>query len=172
MPRDPDKARASKLRYRARKHAERFGEGAGDQRGRHGNHARGTANGKWAGDRLITSQGYVAVRVTVDHPHGWGPPGLVGFKYAYEHVVVAMEKLGRPLNRDEVAHHINGRRDDNRPENIDVLTRSDHAVEHADLAPRDEAGRFMPGNPGSRSGDMAEWPADLRVREWPMAVRS
>lgn len=156
-------ARARAKRYRARKHAERYGEGAGDQRGRHGNHARGDASGKWAGARLITSQGYIAVRVDPEHPHAWGPPGLVGFKYAYEHVLVAMAKLGRPLGREEVAHHVNGKRDDNRPENINVLTRSLHAVEHADLAPRDDAGRFVAGPVGSRS----EWPEDLRVREVP-----
>lgn len=38
MPRDPEKARAARQRYRTRKHIEQYGLGAGDQRGIHDNH--------------------------------------------------------------------------------------------------------------------------------------
>lgn len=167
MARDPEKARERSRRHRERKKLAKYGAGAVgvDMRGRHGNHARGAKNGKWAGEKIVTSHGYVAVRVPVGHPHGWGPPGHTNFRYAYEHVVVVMQSLGRPLGDDEVVHHRNGRRDDNRIENLEVTSRSDHAREHVSFpGTRDHKGRF---NDAPRHADPEEWPEALRVREWP-----
>jgi hypothetical protein len=127
--------------------------------------ALGSANGRWNSTRLRTSQGYVLVRVPKGHHRAFGPPRLVG-AYAYEHDLVAEEMIGRHLLPDETVHHRNGLRDDNRPENLEVTTRSEHAREHSAFpGARDEAGRFRAGVP--RSGDPAEWPEDLRVREFP-----
>jgi len=145
MPyKDPAKARAAATerarRYRRRKHIEKFGPDAGNMIGRHGNHARGERNGRWNNGRMRTSEGYIAIAVPVGHhlrqAHG----------YAYEHDLVAEKMLGRPLEANEVVHHRNGQRADNRPENLEVWTRSLHAREHSNHpGARDGFGRFTTG---------------------------
>jgi len=47
-----------------------------------------------------------------------------------QHRVVAAKRLGRPLRRDEHAHHDNEIKTDNRPENLEVLTLAEHTRHH------------------------------------------
>jgi hypothetical protein len=51
-------------------------------------------------------------------------------KFRLDHRRVAERILGRKLMDNEVVHHINGRRSDNRPENLCVMDEEDHLEYH------------------------------------------
>lgn len=85
----------------------------------------GPKNSVWNGGRSVASHGYVLIRVGVEH-HLADVRG-----YAYEHRLVAEEKIGRRLRRGEIVHHVNGLKDDNRPENLEVHpSTAHHLAEH------------------------------------------
>jgi hypothetical protein len=46
--------------------------------------------------------------------------------YAYEHRIVVEQKINRRLLPSEIVHHKNGKRWDNRPENLEVMDKSEH----------------------------------------------
>lgn len=72
-----------------------------------------------ASRKLDKNIGYVRVYCPM-HPHAntWG--------YVYEHRLIMEGILGRVLSQGEHVHHKNGKRWDNRPENLEVLTASEH----------------------------------------------
>jgi hypothetical protein len=72
----------------------------------------GPLHPKWKGGQHVTQDGYIMRYVA---------PG----KYVFEHRLVAGVK-----NSKEVVHHKNHDKQDNRPENLQVMDRSEHAKEH------------------------------------------
>lgn len=79
----------------------------------------------WKGG-MIFQNGYVMVK-NPDHPHAWANG------YVKRAIMVAEEKLGRSLDPGEITHHVNHVKDDDRPENIQVLSPSEHTTLHNDL---------------------------------------
>lgn len=67
--------------------------------------------------RYRNTQGYVVLRIA-------------GLKYL-EHRLIAEDRLGRALLRDEHVHHLNGQKHDNRPANLAVVSPAEHGREHA-----------------------------------------
>jgi hypothetical protein len=76
----------------------------------------GAANGHWRGGRTRHKRGYIMV-LSPDHPRA----GTAG-RYVFEHILVMEEILGRYLLPGENVHHLNGVKDDNRPENLELWT--------------------------------------------------
>ncbi len=76
----------------------------------------GDKNFSWKGGYAYHHDGYVYKR-TGDH-------------YTFEHRVVMEGILGRKLEKGEIVHHINEIRNDNRPENLKVMSRPEHMVLH------------------------------------------
>lgn len=84
---------------------------------------RGSRSRNWNGGRNLRSNGYIEVYCPTH-------PKAKTRKYIYEHILVMEQHLGRYLNADEVVHHINGNKTDNRIENLQLMTNSEHVASH------------------------------------------
>ena len=77
----------------------------------------GDANPAWKGGCRQRADGYWLVQT---------PDGE-----RLEHRVVMERKLGRHLRDDEIVHHVDEDKSNNDPENLEVMSQSDHARLHA-----------------------------------------
>lgn len=84
----------------------------------------GPENNMWKGGRSVASNGYVLIRVGRSH-HLADVRG-----YAYEHRLVAEDKYGRRLRKGEEPHHVDGDKQNNHPDNLELLTRKFHRAQH------------------------------------------
>lgn len=78
------------------------------------------ANSKLFSKR-VGKNGYVQIIVSLYPNH----------RRIYEHRYVMETYLGRPLKNDEAVHHINWVKTDNRLENLQLMSRKEHARMHA-----------------------------------------
>lgn len=89
-------------------------------------YAKAERHGSWKGGRTIAAGGYVRVLV-----NGSDPMVVMGnnSNYVLEHRLVMARHLGRPLLPTETVHHKNGKRDDNRLENLELwASRHPHGI--------------------------------------------
>lgn len=97
-----------------------------DSKGRFIKGFGGSKHWNWKGGKWKMKLGYI-VSWTPDHP------AANADGYVYEHRLVMEQHLGRYLTKDEVVHHINGIKSDNRIENLALISDNPrHMRQHGD----------------------------------------
>ncbi|HEV3223861.1 MAG TPA: HNH endonuclease [Puia sp.] len=86
----------------------------------HSKNTMGARHNLWNGGRVKTRQGYIRIWISEDHQLASMKPK--GSNHILEHRLVMAEILGRPLFDWETVHHKNGKKDDNRKENLELRT--------------------------------------------------
>jgi hypothetical protein len=84
----------------------------------------GPNNANWKGGRVVASNGYILVKVGKDHPMA----DVRG--YAYEHRLVAAKMLGRSLEPGEEVHHRDRNKQNNAPDNLEIVNDALHGIRH------------------------------------------
>lgn len=95
-------------------------------------------NPHWKGGHHYRVDGYKMIYMP-NHPF------CSQYGYIREHRLVMEKKLGRYLNAEEVVHHINEIRDDNRIENLQLFNNGSDHSKHHDLASSGKKYRFKKG---------------------------
>lgn len=85
----------------------------------------GSLAANWKGGKRKTGSGYKQILMP-EHPSS----DCQG--YVMEHTLIAEKNIGRQLTNEEVTHHIDGNKENNKEENIEVLSRSQHVQLHFD----------------------------------------
>lgn len=70
--------------------------------------------GNWNGGRTYDGKGYVLI-------YKKGHPRTIKKDYVYEHILNWEKANNKTIPKGSIVHHLNGIRDDNRPENLSVL---------------------------------------------------
>ena len=86
---------------------------------------------QWRGGRYTDTGGYVHLLIAaLPSEDQLLAQNTTKSKYIMEHRLVMAQKLGRPLAKAELVHHLNGVKDDNSPENLTIEARAEHSRKH------------------------------------------
>jgi hypothetical protein len=88
----------------------------------------GVNNPCWKGGTCVNKQGYRLMLLSKDDPLF---SMATGHGYVLEHRYVMAKSLGRCLTKEEVVHHKNGDKLDNRLENLELLLNNEHSIGHS-----------------------------------------
>jgi hypothetical protein len=88
-------------------------------------HKFGKDSPAWRGGRIKNAQGYVLVQVDRDSKF---LSMANQDRYIQEHRLVMAQHLGRCLLKTEPVHHKNGIKDDNKLENLELVSTASHAI--------------------------------------------
>ncbi len=77
---------------------------------------KGTNNGMWKGGRYKSAKGYIYTLMP-EHPHA----NNGGNRYVKRSHLIMEKTLRRYLRPGEIVHHVNGIKDDDRPENLQLF---------------------------------------------------
>jgi hypothetical protein len=84
---------------------------------------KGESSGNFKGYRRKTTKGYI----TLYRPN---EPGTDRNGLIMEHRYLMAQHIGRAIRNDEAVHHINGIKNDNRIDNLQLMTVGEHSALH------------------------------------------
>lgn len=113
------------------------GVGRGNNPASHQKRSSGASHYRWNDGRMLSSQGYVKVRV------GRGHPLADANGYAYEHLLVWVAAGNPKPPSGWLLHHENENKADNRLTNLALITKAEHNRLHMAERQRDTHGRMV-----------------------------
>lgn len=117
----------------------------------------------WKGGRVAQTSGYIYA-FAPDHPRATKDG------YVLEHRLVAEQMIGRYLTSGESVHHKNGIKTDNRPRNLQVMTKREHGLLHKGAylkrwsATLSDPERHALLSAAGRKGAIKRWGLDAQAR--------
>jgi len=111
----------------------------------------GKDNANWKGGIIQSSKGYYYIRIP-EHPRA------TNNGYVKQADLVLEEKLGRPLEPNEIAHHIDRDKTNDSPDNLELETLSSHSKRHSaeDRPPKPK--------PKSNPRKVVNWPSNKELQ--------